>query len=121
MSRQRWIGIMSCFILFILVFISQKLPVRSGQFDSGPGAELGLLFFLAPGIIASFFSGREQLVKPLLGALLAMPICLLVVRIGMTPGRPFWQELAWICSAVFWCAVGALSCLMFRAWCRRFR
>ncbi|MCJ8677031.1 inner membrane protein YbjM, partial [Escherichia coli] len=29
-----------------------------------------------------------------------------------SPTRSFWQELAWLLSAVFWCALGAL-CFLF--------
>lgn len=119
MHRQRWIGIFSCFALFILVFISQKLHFEHGHLEHASGAELGLLLFLGPGIIASVLCHQRRIITPLLGALLAIPVCLLVVRIGVTPGRSFWQELAWICSAVFWCAIGSLAWLCFRALCRR--
>ncbi|MDI5419255.1 inner membrane protein YbjM, partial [Salmonella enterica subsp. enterica serovar Kentucky] len=41
-------------------------------------------------------------------AMLAAPFCLVLMRVVFMPTRSFWQELAWLFSAVFWCALGAL-------------
>ncbi|MDI5434875.1 inner membrane protein YbjM, partial [Salmonella enterica subsp. enterica serovar Kentucky] len=38
--------------------------------------------------------------------------CLVLMRVVFMPTRSFWQELAWLFSAVFWCALGAL-CYLF--------
>jgi hypothetical protein len=70
--------------------------------------ELGLLFFVIPGGVASFMSSKQRVLVPLLGAILATPVCLVVMRFWIFSNRSFLQELAWIFSAVFWCALGAL-------------
>ncbi|QGX87661.1 hypothetical protein BHJ80_08230 [Escherichia coli] len=74
--------------------------------------EIGLLFFILPGAVASFFSQRREVLKPLFGAMLAAPCSMLIMRLFFSPTRSFWQELAWLLSAVFWCALGAL-CFLF--------
>ncbi|BDH46544.1 inner membrane protein YbjM [Salmonella enterica subsp. enterica serovar Choleraesuis] len=118
MYRQRWLGIFCCFILFVLIFISQKLHIQRGHIESEPSTELGLLLFLVPGIVSTLFS-RYCLIRPLIGALLAIPVCLLAVKLDATPVRPFWQELAWIFSAMFWCGIGSLSCMFVRSMLQR--
>ncbi|MGR8618948.1 inner membrane protein YbjM [Escherichia coli] len=64
------------------------------------------------GAVASFFSQRREVLKPLFGAMLAAPCSMLIMRLFFSPTRSFWQELAWLLSAVFWCALGAL-CFLF--------
>ncbi len=44
--------------------------------------------------------------------MLAAPFCPVLMRVVFMPTRSFWQELAWLFSAVFWCALGAL-CYLF--------
>lgn len=44
--------------------------------------------------------------------MLAAPCSMLIMRLFFSPTRSFWQELAWLLSAVFWCALGAL-CFLF--------
>ncbi|MCM7884840.1 inner membrane protein YbjM [Enterobacter sichuanensis] len=83
-----------------------------GAFRAAGHPELGLLFFTLPGAAASFLSRKGEVVKPLIGAMLAAPLCLLLMRLLYVPTRSFWQELAWLLSAVFWCALGAL-CYLF--------
>jgi hypothetical protein len=78
--------------------------------------ELGLLFFLLPGAVASCLSPGRRVVRPLIGAMLATPVCLLVMRMFFVSQRSFWQELAWLFSAVFWCALGALCFLFICVW-----
>ena len=53
--------------------------------------------------------------RVLVGAMLAAPICLVVMRLFFVTQRSFWQELAWLMSAVFWCALGALCYLFVRS------
>ncbi len=55
------------------------------------------------------------MIKPLLGAMLATPLCLLMMRLMYVPTRSLWQELAWLLSGVFWCALGALCYLFVRS------
>jgi hypothetical protein len=78
--------------------------------------ELGLLFFLLPGAAASCLSPGQRVLRPLIGAMLAAPVCLVVMRLFFVTQRSFWQELAWLFSAVFWCALGALCFLFICAW-----
>lgn len=108
---QRLLGIICCFVLFILVFLSLHLHVM-GRFIATGHFELGLLFFILPGAIASFFSKQDQVVGPLVGAMLALPLCLVIVHTVLTPTRSFWQEVAWLCSAVFWTSLGSLCFLV---------
>lgn len=110
---QRRLGIICCFVLFILVFLSLHLHVM-GRFIATGHFELGLLFFILPGAIASFISKEDQVVGPLVGAMLALPLCLVIVHTVFTPTRSFWQEVAWLCSAVFWTNLGSLCFLLFK-------
>ena len=83
-----------------------------GAFRTSGTPELGLLFFLIPGVVSSFISSRRRVLRPLLGAILAAPLCLLLARVFIISDRSMWQELAWLFSAIFWCALGAL-CYLF--------
>ena len=108
---RNWAGVISCFLLFIVVCMALAFNVK-GAFRAAGHPELGLLFFTLPGAVASFLSRKGEVVKPLIGAMLAAPLCLLLMRLLYVPTRSFWQELAWLLSAVFWCALGAL-CYLF--------
>lgn len=110
-TERGWAGIICCFILFIVVFCSLVLQVK-GAFRTSGNPELGLLFFIIPGVVSSFMSSRSRVLRPLLGAILAAPLCLLLTRLFLSSDRSLWQELAWLFSAVFWCALGAL-CFLF--------
>ncbi|AMX06069.1 hypothetical protein A0R60_1768 [Enterobacter asburiae] len=101
----------SCFLLFTVVCMSLAFNVK-GAFRAAGHPELGLLFFTLPGAAASFLSRKGEVVKPLIGAMLAAPLCLLLMRMLYVSTRSFWQELAWLLSGVFWCALGAL-CYLF--------
>lgn len=110
-TERGWVGVICCFILFIVVFCSLVLHMK-GAFRSSGTPELGLLFFLIPGVVSSFISSRRRVLRPLLGAILAAPLCLMLTRIFFVSDRSMWQELAWLFSAIFWCALGAL-CFLF--------
>lgn len=110
-SERGWAGVICCFLLFIVVFFSLVLHVK-GAFRASGSPELGLLFFIIPGVVSSFLSSRRRVLRPLVGAILAAPLCLLLMRLFFSSDRSFWQELAWLFSAVFWCALGAL-CYLF--------
>lgn len=56
------------------------------------------------------------MLRPLLGAILAAPVCMVTMRLFFVTHRTFWQEMAWALSAVFWCALGALCFLFICAW-----
>jgi Putative inner membrane protein of Enterobacteriaceae. len=110
-SERGWTGAICCFLLFIVVFFSLMLHMK-GAFRASGNPELGLLFFLIPGAVASFISTKRRVLVPLVGAILAAPMCQLIMRLFFYSERSFWQELAWLFSAVFWCALGAL-CFLF--------
>lgn len=109
--KQRWAGAICCFVLFIVVCLFLATHMK-GAFRAAGHPEIGLLFFILPGAVASFFSHRREVLKPLFGAMLAAPCSMLIMRLFFSPTRSFWQELAWLLSAVFWCALGAL-CFLF--------
>ncbi|MDY1036510.1 inner membrane protein YbjM [Lelliottia sp. CFBP8978] len=109
--KRNWAGMICCFLLFTVVCLVLAFKVK-GAFRASGHPELGLLFFILPGIVASFISRGGEVIKPLIGAMLAAPLCLLVMRLVFVPSRSFWQELAWLLSGIFWCALGAL-CFMF--------
>lgn len=109
--NKRWAGAICCFVLFIVVCLFLATHMK-GAFRAAGHPEIGLLFFILPGAVASFFSQRREVLKPLFGAMLAAPCSMLIMRLFFSPTRSFWQELAWLLSAVFWCALGAL-CFLF--------
>ena len=114
MKRTRvWPGTVCCFILFLVVFILHKLSA-SGYSPVQQHLDLGMLCFLLPGMIASFVSRDDRLFKPLFGAMLAAPVCLLLVFFTPIPERSVLQEVAWLFGAVFWCGLGALCHLVAR-------
>jgi Putative inner membrane protein of Enterobacteriaceae. len=117
---RNWAGVVSCFLLFIAVCVSLAFNVK-GAFRASGHPELGLLFFTLPGAAASFLSRGGEVVKPLLGAILAAPLCLLLLRLVFVTSRSLWQELAWLLSGVFWCALGALCFLFVRSLLHRRR
>ncbi|WP_435947712.1 inner membrane protein YbjM [Dryocola sp. BD586] len=114
----RWLGIICCFVLFTLIFLSLHLNV-TGRFIATGHMELGFLFFILPGAIASFLAKEGKVVGPLTGAMLALPLCLVLVHTILTPVRSFWQEIAWLCSAVFWTSLGSLCFLLLNMLRRR--
>lgn len=109
--KRNWAGVVCCFLLFIAVCLSLAFHVK-GAFRASGHPELGLLFFILPGVVASFLSRGGEVVKPLIGAMLAAPLCLVLLRLVFVSSRSLWQELAWLMSGIFWCALGAL-CFMF--------
>lgn len=109
--KHGWVGAVCCFVLFVVVCLFLTMNMK-GAFRAAGHPEMGLLFFTLPGAVASFCSHRREVIKPLLGAMLAAPCCLLLTRLFFTSTRSLWQEMAWLFSAVFWCALGAL-CFLF--------
>ena len=112
--KRNWVGVVSCFLLFTVVCMSLAFNVK-GAFRASGHPELGLLFFILPGVVASFLSRKGEVVMPLLGAILAAPLCLLLMRVLFLSSRSVWQEVAWLLSGVFWCALGALCFLFMRS------
>lgn len=114
-AERAWAGIICGFFLFIVVCLSLLFYMK-GAFPTTGNPEFGLLFFLLPGAVASGLSPGQRVFYPLLGAILAVPVCLTVMRLFFVTQRSVWQELAWLFSAVFWCALGALCFLFICAW-----
>ncbi|MCV9879973.1 inner membrane protein YbjM [Brenneria izbisi] len=119
-NEKGWVGVACSFLLFIVVFLSQKMAVVDAVTgESLPGGP-GMLLFLLPGAIASVLSVRGRLLYPLFGALMAMPICLIILHLWRMPLGTFGQELAYILSAVFWSVLGALGFLFLNGMYRRY-
>jgi hypothetical protein len=111
--KRNWAGVISCFLLFTVVCMSLAFNVK-GAFRAAGHPELGLLFLPCRERLP-VFSRKGEVVKPLIGAMLAAPLCLLLMRMLYVSTRSFWQELAWLLSGVFWCALGALCYLFVRS------
>ena len=118
--KRNWAGVACCFLLFTAVCLVLAFNVK-GAFRTSGHPELGLLFFIFPGVVASFLTRGEELFKPLIGAILAAPLCLVVMRWVFVPSRTLWQELAWLLSGIFWCALGALCFIFVRSLLQRLR
>ncbi|WP_337264448.1 MULTISPECIES: inner membrane protein YbjM [unclassified Serratia (in: enterobacteria)] len=112
-NYRYWVGILSSFLLFSLIFLAQKGGVFNGAGTANSG-ETGLLLFVIPGVIASHLSSKKRILCPLLGALYAVPLCFFIRYFWLMPGYSYWQELAYSVSAVFWCAFGAMLYLFIR-------
>ncbi len=116
--RRRWFGVVCSFLLFIAVCLSLVINMEGGLPVSGK-PELGLLFFIIPGVGSSLVTRRRKVVTALAGAVLAAPFCYVLIHLFLLPVRSVWQELAWLFSAVFWCGIGGLGCLFLRKVFRR--
>ncbi|HKS33511.1 MAG TPA: inner membrane protein YbjM [Enterobacteriaceae bacterium] len=106
-SGRVWVGETCCFILFLTLCILLVLNMKCSAVTVGD-PDIGLLFFTLPGAIASYVSRPSRVLRPLLGAVVAAACSLLLIRLFFTTPRSFWQDLAWLFSAVFWCGLGAL-------------
>ncbi len=106
-SERSWAGIICGFVLFIVVCLSLLLHMK-GAFRASGNPELGLLFFFAARGGGELSLPGRRVLRPLLGAILAAPVCMVTMRLFFVTHRTFWQEMAWVLSAVFWCALGAL-------------
>ncbi|RJK77193.1 hypothetical protein CMV56_19465 [Klebsiella pneumoniae] len=104
-----WLRSVHCGVLIVVVTYERGIS-RQRQ----PGAGPALL--LLPGAAASCLSPGRRVLRPLLGAILAAPVCMVTMRLFFVTHRTFWQEMAWVLSAVFWCALGALCFLFICAW-----
>lgn len=111
MKNRSWSGVACCFILFILVFVGYRFLSPNGYLLQGH-INPGLLAFIFPGAISSIFSRYGRISNPVFGALLAVVPCLLMHHLWCVTPHSFWQDLALLFGAVFWCALGAL-CILF--------
>lgn len=104
-------GGLFCFILFILAFVIHNLFLT----DSAPASgkmDPGMLCFIISGVLGSLCSRRARFLAPVVGALVAVPVCLLLINFWEQDDAGLVQELAWLSGAVFWNALGAL-CVLF--------
>ncbi len=80
-NNRGWVGVVGCFVLFILVFLSQKMTLSRVAINDGFRGEPGMLLFLLPGLVSCYLSGCRRLKYTLLGALAASLICLLLLQV----------------------------------------
>ncbi|MBP1522258.1 inner membrane protein YbjM [Salmonella enterica subsp. enterica serovar Worthington] len=108
--KHGWASVVCCFVLFIVVCLSLTMHVQ-GAFRAAGHPEIGLLFLRCPVRWPVLFSparGDPTADRGDAGG----AVLLVLMRVVFMPTRSFWQELAWLFSAVFWCALGAL-CYLF--------
>jgi len=116
-SRRSWVGVICCCLIFVAICFTLVID-KKGVFHAHSHPQLGLLLFILPGVMGAVMLQQRQVVLSLAGAVLALPFCYLIIHQYVTPLRPFWQEMAWLFSAVFWCGIGALGCLFVRSMMR---
>ena len=87
-SERSWAGIICGFVLFIVVCLSLLLHMK-GAFRASGNPELGLLFFFLPCAAASCLSPGRRVLRPLLGAMLAAPVCMVTMRLFFVTHRTF--------------------------------
>ncbi|HBV40672.1 MAG TPA: hypothetical protein DEF05_13565 [Erwinia sp.] len=108
-----WTSVAFSFVLYSIVF----LAIRYGMVIEGTAwaqARPGLLMFTLPGAIAALTSKERPLTIALSSALLATPLCLIVLHYYSLHYHSLFQELAFDTSAVFWCGSGALGVMLCR-------
>lgn len=103
-SERAWVGITCGFFLFIVVCLLLLLHMK-GVFRATGNPEVGLLYFLLPGAAASCLSPGRRVIQPLVGAILATPVCLLIMRIFLrlsVPSGNSWRGCLARCSGARW-------------------
>ncbi|WP_143354768.1 MULTISPECIES: inner membrane protein YbjM [unclassified Erwinia] len=108
-----WSGVGICTVCYGVIFFVVRyhilrayLPVHQGQ--------LAMLLFLLPGAVAGLLSKKVPLMMAVVAGVLATPFCLLLVEKGSMPFHSFWQECAFVLSAIYWCGLGALAVMLCR-------
>jgi hypothetical protein len=99
-------------VLFVFVFISLK---------GIPQEDFCMLLYLLPGIIACLVSRGEHFVALFLGSVICIPLCLLIRHYFLFEIRSYWEELAYLTSAVFWSMLGVMLVTLYRVWSRQAR
>lgn len=94
-------------ILFLIVFVSLKGHVISVN-KIIPQGDLCMLLYLLPGIIGSVLSRGENFLILFISALISVPLCLIIRHLFLLEIRSYWQELAYLVSAVFWSMLGVM-------------
>ncbi|KQN46436.1 hypothetical protein ASE93_14295 [Serratia sp. Leaf50] len=107
-------------LMFIIVFISLKGHVINVN-KVIPEGDICMLLYLLPGIIASFISRGENFIALFIGSVICIPLCLLVRHYFLLEIRSYWEELAYLTSAVFWSMLGVMLVTLYRVWSRQTR
>ena len=89
--KGKWAGAISCFLLFTVVCMSLAFNVKGHS--EPPGIRNWDCSFHSAAW-PRVFSREGEVVKPLLGAMLAAPLCLVLMRLLFVSTRSLWQELA---------------------------
>lgn len=108
-----WTVMTGSVVMYSIVF----LVVRYGMFLGGDATMQAcptLLMLTIPGALAALTSKESPLTVAVLGALLATPICLVIIHCYPEWCYDLVQEVAFDTSAVFWCGSGALLVMLLR-------
>ncbi|WP_075181232.1 inner membrane protein YbjM [Pantoea sp. 1.19] len=108
-----WNALLVGTLVYAAVFIVIR-QFMTLQTDPDSVMRLGLLLFALPGAVTALMSRENPLTLALLGALLATPVCLAITHMPFFSAQGFWQEMAWLSSAMFWCVMGALTTMLWR-------
>ncbi len=114
-SERAWVGITCGFFLFIVVCLLLLLHMK-GVFRATGNPEVGLLYFCCPVRPPAASPGR-RVIQPLVGAILATPVCLLIMRIFLrlsVPSGNSWRGCLARYSGVRW--VRCAFCLSAPGW-----
>ncbi|MGS6330844.1 inner membrane protein YbjM, partial [Enterobacter asburiae] len=61
--KRNWAGVISCFLLFTVVWLSPAFKFKGGL-TGGGHPQQGVVFFNLPGAAANFILPKTQIVKP---------------------------------------------------------
>lgn len=104
---------MSCGLLYLAIYAITRLNENGGELSGEPG----LLLFIVPGVFSGLNSKELPLSVALYSSAIATPLCLLLHHYHLVHTQTFWQEVAYLVSAFFWCGFGVLLTMLFRAFC----
>jgi len=108
-----WTGMAGSVVFFSIVFLVVRYSMAVGDTATMQACP-SLLMLTIPGALAALTSKEAPLTVALLGALLAMPICLVIIHFYSGWCHDLIQELAFDASAIFWCGSGALLVMLLR-------
>lgn len=86
---QNWKAVFCGFVLFAAVSYV-LLTNHEGHLDVAISPEPSMLLFMLPGVIAGGVSRQHALKAPLMGGLLALPLCLLMMDVRLNLSRSLW-------------------------------
>lgn len=107
-------AVINCLSLYCAIFILARYSATLTA-SLGHHGQPALLLFLMPGILSALTVRDVAASVALCGALLATPICLLMLALPLLNAQSPFQELAWHASAIFLCLCGALLVILWRA------